>query len=49
LRHAEPAALLEIWQSCASTTFDAQLAIAADENSRLYFEIQSLNDYRTGP
>lgn len=32
----------------SSTTFDEQLAVArkvADENPRLYFEIQSLNDY----
>lgn len=34
----------------SSTTFDNQLAIArrvAEENPRLYFEIQSLNDYGT--
>ena len=34
----------------SSTTFDDQLAIAsrvAEENPRLYFEIQSLNDYGT--
>jgi chorismate mutase/prephenate dehydrogenase len=34
----------------SSTTFDSQLAVAsavADDNPRLYFEIQSLNDYGT--
>ncbi len=34
----------------SSTTFDAQLAVSASvarENPRLYFEIQSLNDYGT--
>ena len=34
----------------SSTTFDAQLSVAADvasENPHLYFEIQSLNDYGT--
>jgi len=34
----------------SSTTFDAQLAVAArvaEENPHLYFEIQSLNDYGT--
>ena len=34
----------------SSTTFDAQLELArrvADENPRLYYEIQSLNDYGT--
>ncbi len=36
----------------SSTTFDAQLSIAqsvASENPYLYFEIQSLNDYRLAP
>lgn len=36
----------------SSTTFDAQLAIAAgvaQENPHLYFEIQRLNDYRVAP
>ena len=35
----------------SSTTFDAQLAVAArvaEENPHRYFEIQSLNDYGTG-
>lgn len=36
----------------SSTTFDAQLKVArkvSSENPELYFEIQSLNDYRIGP
>ncbi|MEM9302685.1 MAG: bifunctional chorismate mutase/prephenate dehydrogenase [Pseudomonadota bacterium] len=36
----------------SSTTFDAQLDVAravAGDNPRLYFEIQSLNDYRLAP
>ena len=36
----------------SSTTFDAQLSVAqavAQDNPRMYFEIQALNDYRLAP
>lgn len=42
----------EVLADLSSTTFDAQLAVAgkvASENPSMYFEIQSLNDYRLAP
>lgn len=48
----ESGAAAEQLAELSSTTFDAQLAIAgnvAGENARMYFEIQSLNDYQAAP
>jgi chorismate mutase/prephenate dehydrogenase len=45
---AESGEAAPVLAKLSSTTFDAQLSIAADvaaENPQLYFEIQSLNDY----